>query len=121
MRLQAALVIFAYCAHVVAPACSPQEMTTGCKIAGNVCSCGYGCSSEFIFRTRRACLDNMKERSSNICNSLPCMRGNCLQTQQDPGYLCKCEGTGYYGQRCEKACPTAPVRGLVFPHECIVI
>lgn len=30
------------------------------------------------------------------------MRGICTQTVQDPGFACKCEGTGFYGQRCER-------------------
>ncbi|KAF9807608.1 hypothetical protein SFRURICE_008821 [Spodoptera frugiperda] len=60
---------------------------------------GYGCRTEYIYRTRRACLNALRERSSNICSRLPCLRGNCIQTIQDPGFTCKCEGTGFYGQR----------------------
>lgn len=41
-------------------------------------------------------------RSSNVCNRMPCLRGICIQTVQDPGFTCKCEGTDFYGQRCEK-------------------
>jgi len=25
----------------------------------------------------------------------------CVQTSQEPGYKCRCAGTGYYGARCE--------------------
>ncbi|XP_068632884.1 cubilin-like [Battus philenor] len=101
--------------------CEPNQTQNGCKIYGTTCTCGFGCKTEYIYRTRRACLSALRERNSNVCYRQPCVRGICIQTAQDPGFACKCEGTGYYGQRCEKACPTIPVRGLVFPHECVVI
>ncbi|XP_026331842.1 cubilin-like [Hyposmocoma kahamanoa] len=107
--------------HSNAEACEPGELQNGCKIYGTSCTCGYGCKTEYIYRSRRECLNVLTEKNSNICSRRPCIRGICLQTMQDPGFTCKCEGTGYYGMRCEKACPTVPTRGLVFPHECIVI
>ncbi|KAJ2954512.1 hypothetical protein O0L34_g2795 [Tuta absoluta] len=109
------------CLLVACHACDPDQMHHGCKIYGAQCSCGHGCNTEFIYRSRTECLNAIKERNSNICYRVPCLRGICIQTMQDPGYSCKCEGTGFYGRRCEKACPTIPMRGLVFPHECVVI
>ncbi|CAH0716710.1 unnamed protein product, partial [Brenthis ino] len=120
MRWRVALLVAIAC-FLTIQACEPGEMQNGCKIFGTACTCGYGCKTEFIYRTRRACLNALWERSSNVCSRLPCSRGICTQTAQDPGFACKCEGTGFYGQRCEKACPTVAVHGLVFPHECIVI
>ncbi|XP_072931279.1 uncharacterized protein [Epargyreus clarus] len=102
-------------------ACEPGQSQQGCKISGASCTCGYGCKTEFIYKSKRACLSALRERSSNVCYRLPCVRGICIQTVQEPGYACKCEGTGYFGRRCEKACPTALMHGMVFPHECIVI
>lgn len=38
----------------------------------------------------------------NQCGETPCMHGGaCSQTTMDPGYKCRCEGTGYYGPRCQ--------------------
>ncbi|CAG4942478.1 unnamed protein product [Colias eurytheme] len=102
-------------------ACEQDQTQRGCKISGTTCTCGYGCKTEYIYRTRKVCMNALRERSLNVCARMPCVRGNCIQTVQDPGFTCKCEGTGFYGQRCEKACPTEPIRGLVFPHECVVI
>ncbi|XP_004933163.1 uncharacterized protein LOC101735714 isoform X2 [Bombyx mori] len=102
-------------------ACEPNQAQNGCKIYGNSCSCGYGCKTEYIYRTRRSCLNALRERSSNICSRTPCIRGICTQTIQDPGFTCKCEGTGYYGKRCERICPATAIPGTFFPHECIVI
>ncbi|XP_047041233.1 cubilin-like [Helicoverpa zea] len=121
MRASTALVFLTFACIQLAWCCEPDQTHNGCKIYGASCTCGYGCRTEFIYRTRRACLNALRERSSNVCSRMPCLRGNCIQTVQDPGFTCKCEGTGFYGQRCEKACPTVPVRGMVFPHECIVI
>ncbi|XP_028160465.1 uncharacterized protein LOC114352902 [Ostrinia furnacalis] len=104
-----------------ARACEPEQAQNGCKIYGSSCTCGYGCKTEYIYRTRKACQDALRERNSNVCNRKPCLRGICIQIIEDPGFSCMCEGTGFYGQRCEKACPTMLMRGQVFPHVCIVI
>ncbi|XP_026500672.1 cubilin-like [Vanessa tameamea] len=121
MLTRTALLVIAIAAgFMFVLACEPEETQYGCKIMSS-CTCGYGCKTEFIFRSRRECLDALRERSANPCSRIPCMRGICTQTVQQPGYACKCEGTGFFGQRCEKACPTVAVRGLVFPHECVVI
>ncbi|CAK1554749.1 unnamed protein product [Leptosia nina] len=120
LRLHLILVLVV-CLQWETQACEPNQTQNGCKIYGTSCTCGYGCKTEYIYKTRRACLNALRERSSNVCVRMPCLRGICIQTTQDPGFTCKCEGTGFYGQRCEKACPTDQSRGLVFPHECIVI
>ncbi|CAH4038693.1 unnamed protein product [Pieris brassicae] len=119
LRLAFLLLLLAYlqCTH----ACEPGQNQNGCKIYGSACICGYGCKTEYIYKSRRACLNVIRERTSNICSRMPCVRGICIQTVLDPGFTCKCEGTGFYGQRCERACPTDQSRGLAFPHECIVI
>lgn len=43
-------------------------------------------------------------RRSDICyRSKPCLNGgSCLQISSDPGFKCRCEGTGYYGPHCDK-------------------
>ncbi|KAG6452497.1 uncharacterized protein LOC115445032 isoform X1 [Manduca sexta] len=124
MRLATAIVTLV-CLQLGVWACEPEQAHNGCKIFAGSCTCGYGCKTEFIYRTRRSCLNalrgNVQERTTNICYRMPCVRGICIQTAQEPGFTCKCEGTGYFGQRCEKACPTVPMHGTIFPHECIVI
>lgn len=33
----------------------------------------------------------------------PCENGGeCLKVTQEPGYKCRCEGTGFHGVRCTK-------------------
>ncbi|XP_059059788.1 uncharacterized protein LOC131853013 [Achroia grisella] len=110
------------CLHWNAKACDPDQTHYGCKFYGSSCYCSYGCKNEYIYITRKDCLSALRERNPNICFRMPCLRGICIQTTQDPGFTCKCEGTGFYGQRCEKACPSSvTLHGLIFPHECIVI
>lgn len=63
-------------------------------------------------------------RSSDVCGRRPCMNsGTCIQISQTPGYRCRCEGTGYWGSRCQRVCPTTADIPLVgpFPYECIII
>lgn len=41
-------------------------------------------------------------RRFDFCAQGPCNHnGVCVQTSQEPGYKCRCAGTGYYGARCE--------------------
>lgn len=41
-------------------------------------------------------------RRFDFCAQGPCNHnGVCVQTSQEPGYKCRCAGTGYYGSRCE--------------------
>jgi hypothetical protein len=38
----------------------------------------------------------------DACQRNPCHNGGtCSQTSFEPGYRCRCEGTGYYGNRCQ--------------------
>lgn len=140
----------------------------GCRIQSRVCSCGFGCKSEYRYLTMKDCQDALKGdyrslvqrvimsicnnndlpvfegKRTDVCFNQPCMNGgSCIQISQFPGYRCRCEGTGYYGQRCHiskwhnahwgyghnillfyvyTGCPLpgAHVRG-VYPYECIVI
>ncbi|XP_011877076.1 PREDICTED: uncharacterized protein LOC105567114 isoform X1 [Vollenhovia emeryi] len=64
-------------------------------------------------------------RRSDICSrSKPCMNeGSCSQISSEPGFKCRCEGTGFYGTYCETPCPRPDntlFRGQ-FPYECVVI
>lgn len=41
-------------------------------------------------------------RRNDICQRTPCLhQGVCSQIIQEPGFRCRCEGTGYYGTRCQ--------------------
>lgn len=65
-----------------------------------------------------------KGRSNDLCSRGPCLhRGVCIQITQTPGYRCRCEGTGYFGNRCQRKCPNAEESLMIgqFPYECIVI
>lgn len=66
----------------------------------------------------------VKGRSDDICSRDPCFnKGVCTQISQSPGYRCKCEGTGFWGTRCQRKCPTFEdgVYQGHWSHECIVI
>lgn len=60
-----------------------------------------------------------------VCTKSTCYHnGVCVETSIHPGFKCRCSGTGYYGDRCQHACPTpgVPVRKTSgFPFECVVI
>lgn len=66
-----------------------------------------------------------KGRSNDVCggvNSVCRNGGSCIQVSYSPGFRCKCEGTGYWGERCHLKCSdsnTYPHGG--FPYECVVI
>lgn len=63
-------------------------------------------------------------RSGDVCGRRPCMNsGTCIQISQTPGYRCRCEGTGYWGSRCQRVCPTPADTHLFvqYPYECIII
>lgn len=45
---------------------------------------------------------NTSGRRYDFCAQGPCYHnGECVQTSQEPGYKCRCAGSGYYGARCE--------------------
>ncbi|XP_026462238.1 delta-like protein 4 [Ctenocephalides felis] len=100
------------------------EMDNGCRIQAGRCYCDYGCKSDYPYSSYRDCQKALKGRRSDICSrTQPCRNsGSCIQISLDPGYKCRCDGTGYYGTHCERACPTSadPYTGI-FPYECIVI
>ncbi|XP_072931278.1 uncharacterized protein [Epargyreus clarus] len=41
-------------------ACEPGQSQQGCKISGASCTCGYGCKTEFIYKSKRACLSALR-------------------------------------------------------------
>lgn len=46
----------------------------------------------------------------DVCQRNPCHNGGtCSQTSFEPGYRCRCEGTGYYGNRCQHGKTWTPV------------
>lgn len=97
-------------------ACEMDQTHYGCRIDNGLCTCAYGCRSEFRYKTKRECQDALKGRGNNVCVTSPCQHGSCTQISQMPGYKCRCEGTGFYGNRCQIRCPTE-----AYPVECIVI
>ncbi|KAI4489556.1 hypothetical protein M0802_010993 [Mischocyttarus mexicanus] len=106
-------------------ACELDQMRYGCRIYNAQCSCGYGCKAEYRYDSNEDCKLALRGRLNDTCyKSNPCLHGgSCSQISPDPGFKCRCEGTGYFGTRCEKPCP-APnnlrYRGP-FPYECVVI
>ncbi|XP_072040434.1 cadherin EGF LAG seven-pass G-type receptor 2-like [Amphiura filiformis] len=78
---------------------------TGCKRRADICECDKytGCKNPFDFETLKACQASMY---TDPCRGhRKCYNGGwCLQ-KFDGGYACKCSGTGYYGDNCEKVCP----------------
>ncbi|KAF7273269.1 uncharacterized protein LOC143199123 [Rhynchophorus ferrugineus] len=104
--------------------CDPSQTKQGCLIRNLVCSCGYGCISDYRYDTIQECQAALRGKKKDICKvNNPCLHGGtCIQISQQPGFKCRCEGTGYFGMRCNRACPVPGVgRGDVFPYECIVI
>ncbi|XP_012258141.1 protein crumbs-like [Athalia rosae] len=105
-------------------ACELDQMHHGCRIASAKCSCGYGCRSEYRYNNIKECYRSLNGSRNDICYRRPCRHGgSCLQISQDPGFKCQCEGTGFYGPRCDNACP-GPQNSLIhgpFPYECVVI
>ncbi|XP_011499123.1 PREDICTED: neurogenic locus notch homolog protein 3-like [Ceratosolen solmsi marchali] len=106
-------------------ACELDKMGNGCRISSGQCSCGYGCKAEFRYPNMEECKLAITGGQRNSCYSTTrCMHGgSCLQITSDPGYKCLCEGTGFFGTRCERPCPgpeNPHYRGP-FPYECVVI
>ncbi|XP_025836148.1 adhesive plaque matrix protein 2-like [Agrilus planipennis] len=105
--------------------CDMDQIRRGCRIQNRMCSCGTGCISEYRYANLKECQAALKGKKRDICNPNPCVNeGSCLQISQHPGYKCRCEGTGFFGARCNRACPIPGAGGIgdkVFPYECIVI
>ncbi|XP_060521191.1 protein crumbs-like [Cylas formicarius] len=105
--------------------CENGQTKQGCLIRNLVCSCGIGCVSDYRYDTIHECQNALRGKKKDICKlNNPCQHGGtCIQISQQPGYKCRCEGTGYFGMRCNRACPVpgAGRIGDIFPYECIVI
>lgn len=105
-------------------ACELDQTQYGCRIDNGQCTCAFGCKSEFRYATRKECQDALKGRSGDICSRAPCLNnGSCTQVTAMPQYKCRCEGTGYWGTRCQRLCPKPEQvpAGSKYPHECVVI
>ncbi|KAG5868746.1 hypothetical protein JTB14_012082 [Gonioctena quinquepunctata] len=106
-------------------ACEADQVKQGCLIRNLVCSCGYGCVSDYRYENMQECQNALRGKKKDICKTHnPCLHnGTCIQISQQPGYKCRCEGTGYFGLRCSRACPipVAGKVGAIYPYECIVI
>ncbi|XP_019870525.1 protein crumbs [Aethina tumida] len=120
----AKLILFILIGLLVCEACEVGQARMGCIIRNQVCACGLGCQSEYVYNSMQECQDSLRGKKKDICTiNNPCLHGGvCTQTTQRPGYKCRCEGTGYFGVRCSRACPI-PGHGRIgdFPYECIVI
>ncbi|XP_046470743.1 protein crumbs homolog 2 [Neodiprion pinetum] len=105
-------------------ACELDQMHQGCRIVNAQCSCGYGCKAEYRYNNAEDCRLALRGRRNDKCYRRPCKHGgSCLQISQHPGFKCQCEGTGFFGALCDKACP-GPQNLLTrgpFPYECVVI
>ncbi|XP_038056367.1 contactin-associated protein-like 2 [Patiria miniata] len=94
---------FVLVATVVSSDCVKQEFS-GCNRVGKQCVCSTetACDNPFSYRDVRRC---RRALFGDTCRKNNCENnGQCVQTKHDV-YLCKCEGTGYYGHRCETKCP----------------
>ncbi|XP_066994954.1 protein crumbs homolog 2 [Anabrus simplex] len=104
--------------------CEVSQTRHGCRIQSGQCLCGVGCYSEYRYTTKDECWKALKGRRYDVCQESPCLHGGtCSQTSFEPGYRCRCEGSGYYGDRCQNACPSSSDfnSSEPFPYECIVI
>ncbi|RZF48036.1 hypothetical protein LSTR_LSTR002102 [Laodelphax striatellus] len=106
--------------------CEREQVRQGCKIQDGKCVCGSGCYMQFRFNNKEECKKALKGRKVDYCQRSPCLHGGtCSQITQEPGFRCRCEGTGYYGTRCQFNCPRPgqpfPRGERSFPYECIVI
>lgn len=103
--------------------CDPSQTRQGCKIQDQQCICGVGCYSEYRYNSKEQCIKALKAKRMNVCEPNPCYHeGQCTQTSQESrGFKCRCSGTGFYGKRCQFACPSTFESVTNFPYECIII
>ncbi|CAH0391923.1 unnamed protein product [Bemisia tabaci] len=105
--------------------CEPGQVREGCRIDNGECFCASGCYSEYRYSNREECRKALKGKKLDSCSRTPCLhQGTCSQTMKEPGYKCRCEGTGYYGQRCEYRCPSLFSQSRsqnYYPYECVLI
>ncbi|CAD7083391.1 unnamed protein product [Hermetia illucens] len=107
----------------VVRSCELDQTHNGCRIENRGCTCAFGCKSDYRYATRQECEDALMGTSDDICGRRPCLHGgSCIQISQKPGYKCRCEGTGFWGSRCQRQCPTSedPLPAQL-PYECIII
>lgn len=80
------------------------EIKQGCLIRNLVCSCGLGCASDYRYDSMQECQASLRGKKNDLCKtSNPCMHGGtCIQISQRPGFRCRCEGTGFYGMKCNR-------------------
>ena len=125
-RLVSPIILLLVIIGTLSQACDLDQMQYGCRIYNAQCRCGYGCSAEYRYNNNEDCKEALRGRRGDICyRSKPCMNGgSCLQISSEPGFKCRCEGTGYYGSHCDKPCPgpnnNQRFRGP-FPYECVII
>ncbi|KAF6201515.1 hypothetical protein GE061_003906 [Apolygus lucorum] len=83
--------------------CEQDELVRGCRITQGRCFCGIGCDTEYPFSSREECRETLKGRRLDACSQNPCNNdGACIQTASSyANFKCKCEGTGFYGPRCQ--------------------
>ncbi|KAG7188103.1 hypothetical protein KM043_015952 [Ampulex compressa] len=124
-KLASPTILFLMTTAVLSRACDLDQMRYGCRIYNAQCSCGYGCSSKYRYDDKEDCKLALRDMRGDICSrTKPCLNGgSCLQISPDPGYKCRCEGTGYYGTRCENPCVESNNLRFRerFPYECVVI
>ncbi|CAH1099068.1 unnamed protein product [Psylliodes chrysocephalus] len=111
---------------VISRSCEIGQTKQGCLIRNLMCSCGIGCISDYRYDTIQECQNALKGKKRDICKNPhnPCMHnGTCIQISQQPGYKCRCEGTGFFGNRCSRVCPIPGQGriGTIYPYECIII
>ncbi|CAB3259044.1 unnamed protein product [Arctia plantaginis] len=56
----AALLLSIACILLTVWACDPDQAHNGCKIYGASCTCGFGCRTEFNYRSKRACMNALR-------------------------------------------------------------
>ncbi|XP_034255933.1 neurogenic locus notch homolog protein 4-like [Thrips palmi] len=126
----AVLLAAAFCAQLqlqvsaARPSCDVGQHQAGCRIHVGMCVCGIGCRNEYQYSDKEECMKALKGQRLNQCGETPCKHGGaCSQTTMDPGFKCRCEGTGFYGPRCQYPCPSpgSPGSGRPFPYECVLI
>jgi len=98
----------------------------GCNIVRGKCECrqAWGTTTPFIYETADDCINDQNGKNDK-CGPQPCGDGICVQTMKN-GYRnwkCLCDGTGSYGDRCEKKCPSRneeSIHSLYYPVACVM-
>ncbi|XP_041460948.1 protein eyes shut-like [Lytechinus variegatus] len=100
-----------------------MECTTvfkGCNMTtvGQQCTCGKSCEDTWMFANAKLC---QRAVFGDTCKKHVC-RNNGVCVQQKEGAVCKCAGTGYYGDHCEEPCPaTEEMKRLnALPTACVI-